>query len=182
MKDTSFTFNRQRGVVWVCDIERSSRLLNDNESVEAIEEYLPRLHWLAKVSASAADGNFVKWTGDGCGRPGDRCTRVSLSRRRGGDCRQDGGPGTQLSRRLRPAAHSAVRARRANRSSDGLPAFAILERASPFGFRSHQMLSVLLRSRHGFRTVPGDVRELLDLGKLVSIAVRQAGGPVFGSN
>ena len=65
MKDTSFTFNRQRGLVWVCDIERSSRLLNDNESVEAIEEYLPRLHWLAKVSASAADGNFVKWTGDG---------------------------------------------------------------------------------------------------------------------
>ena len=32
-------------------------------------------------------------------------------------------------------------------------------------FRSHQMLIVLLRSRHGFRTVPGDVRELLDLGK-----------------
>ena len=49
-------------------------------------------------------------------------------------------------------------------------------------FRSHQMLIALLRSRHGFRTVPGDVRELLDLGKLVSIAVRQAGGPVFGSN
>ena len=49
-------------------------------------------------------------------------------------------------------------------------------------FRSHQMLIVLLRSRHGFRTVPGDVRELSDLEKLVSIAVRQAGGPVFGSN
>ena len=32
-------------------------------------------------------------------------------------------------------------------------------------FRSHQMLIVLLRSRRGFRTVPGDVRELLDLGK-----------------
>ena len=49
-------------------------------------------------------------------------------------------------------------------------------------FRSHQMLIVLLRSRHGFRTVPGDVRELSDFEKLVSIAVRQAGGPVFGSN
>ena len=47
-------------------------------------------------------------------------------------------------------------------------------------FRSHQMLIDLLRSRHGSWTVPGDVRELLDLGKLVSIAVRQAGGPVFG--
>ena len=38
------------------------------------------------------------------------------------------------------------------------------------------MLIGLLRSRHGFRTVPGDVRELLDLRKLVSSAVRQAGG------
>ena len=49
-------------------------------------------------------------------------------------------------------------------------------------FRSHQMLIGLLRCRHGFRTVPGDVRELLDLRKLVSSAVRQAGGPVFGSD
>ena len=65
MKDTKFTFDRQRGVVWVCDIEKSSRFLNDNESVEAIEGYLPRLHWLAKVSANAAGGKFVKWTGDG---------------------------------------------------------------------------------------------------------------------
>ena len=47
-------------------------------------------------------------------------------------------------------------------------------------FRSHQMLIGLLRSRHGSWTVPGDVRELLDLGKLVSSAVRQAEGPVFG--
>ena len=47
-------------------------------------------------------------------------------------------------------------------------------------FRSHQMLIGLLRSRHGFRTVPGDARELLDLRKLVSSAVRQAGGLVFG--
>ena len=47
-------------------------------------------------------------------------------------------------------------------------------------FRSHQMLIGLLRSRHGSWTVPGDVRELLDLGKLVSSAVRQAGGPAPG--
>ena len=47
-------------------------------------------------------------------------------------------------------------------------------------FRSHQMLIGLLRSRHGSWTVPGDVRELLYLGKLVSSAVRQAEGPVFG--
>ena len=65
MKDTSFTFSRHRGVVWVCDIEKSSRFLNDNESAEVIEEYLPRLHWLARVAANAADAEFVKWTGDG---------------------------------------------------------------------------------------------------------------------
>ena len=53
-------------------------------------------------------------------------------------------------------------------------------RANPTAFRSHQMLIGLLRSRHGSWTVPGDVRELLDVGKLVSSAVRQAGGPVFG--
>ena len=47
-------------------------------------------------------------------------------------------------------------------------------------FRSHQMLIGLLRSRHGSWTVPGDVRELLGLGKLVSSAVRQAGGPALG--
>ena len=65
MKDTSFTFSRHRGVVWVCDIEKSSRFLNDNESAEVIEEYLPRLHWLARVAANAADAEFIKWTGDG---------------------------------------------------------------------------------------------------------------------
>ena len=65
MKETSFTFDRGRGVVWVCDIQKSSRFLNDNESVRAIEEYLPRLHWLGKVAVTAAGGHFVKWTGDG---------------------------------------------------------------------------------------------------------------------
>ena len=71
-------------------------------------------------------------------------------------------------RRVKPIGHS-------RRSRNWTKGFSLC-------FRSHQMLIVLLRSRHGFRTVPGDVRELLDLGKLVSIAVRQAGGPVFGSN
>lgn len=65
MKEKSFTFSRERGVVWVCDIRNSSKYLNDNESARAIEEFLPRLHWLSKVAVRAAGGQFVKWTGDG---------------------------------------------------------------------------------------------------------------------
>lgn len=65
MKETSFTFRRGRGVVWVCDIHNSSKFLNKNESVEAMEEYFQRLHWLGRVAVNAAGGQFVKWTGDG---------------------------------------------------------------------------------------------------------------------
>ena len=72
----------------------------------------------------------------------------------------------ELSERLRATAHCSRR--------------RIMARASPLCFRSHQMLIGLLRSRHGSWTVPGDVRELLDLEKLVSSAVRQAGGPALG--
>ena len=65
MKEGRFSFERGRGVVWVCDVESSSKHLNDDESVSAMEEFLPRLHWLGKVAVSAAGGCFVKWTGDG---------------------------------------------------------------------------------------------------------------------
>ena len=64
-EETSFSFDRGRGLVWVCDIENSSGLLNDNESVSAMEEYLPRLHWLGRIAINAAAGRFIKWTGDG---------------------------------------------------------------------------------------------------------------------
>ena len=46
-----------------------------------------------------------------------------------------------------------------------VPCLKIHEEGFSLCFRSHQMLIALLRSRHGFRTVPCDVRELLDLGK-----------------
>ena len=65
MQEPNFSFDRGRGVVWVCDIENSSKFLNDNKSVQAIEDYLPRLHWLGRVAVSAAEGHFIKWTGDG---------------------------------------------------------------------------------------------------------------------
>ena len=65
MKNSRFTFERGQGVVWVCDIENSSKYLNNNESVQDIETFLPRLHWMGKAAVSAAGGQFVKWTGDG---------------------------------------------------------------------------------------------------------------------
>ena len=65
MKEGRFSFERGRGVVWVCDVESSSKHLNDDKSVSAMEEFLPRLHWLGKVAVSAAGGCFLKWTGDG---------------------------------------------------------------------------------------------------------------------
>jgi class 3 adenylate cyclase len=60
-----FEFSRSRGVVWVCDIEGSSQFLNDNASAGDLEEYLPRLHWMASNLVAAAGGKFIKWTGDG---------------------------------------------------------------------------------------------------------------------
>ena len=64
-EETSFAFDRDRGMVWVCDIENSTKFLNDNDSALAIEEFLPRLHWLGRIAINAAGGHFIKWTGDG---------------------------------------------------------------------------------------------------------------------
>ena len=65
MKETKFSFERGRGVVWVCDVANSSKYLNDDEAVITMEGFLPRLHWVAKLAVNAAGGQFVKWTGDG---------------------------------------------------------------------------------------------------------------------
>jgi class 3 adenylate cyclase len=64
-KDVPFIFRRARGIVWVCDIADSTKYLNDDETVAAIEEFLPRFYWLARVMVRAAGGEFIKWTGDG---------------------------------------------------------------------------------------------------------------------
>src|SRR5512145_1616152 len=65
MSSNSFNFKRARGIVWVCDVENSSRYLNNDETASLIEEYLPRLHWVARRIATSAGGEFIKWTGDG---------------------------------------------------------------------------------------------------------------------
>ena len=65
MGDHDFAFARGRGVVWVCDIEASSKLLNDNKLADSVEAFLPRFHWLARIAVDASGGEFMKWTGDG---------------------------------------------------------------------------------------------------------------------
>lgn len=65
MTQINFRFRRSRGIVWVCDIVSSSSYLNDDDSVDALEEFLPRFHWFSNVVVTAAGGKFIKWTGDG---------------------------------------------------------------------------------------------------------------------
>lgn len=65
MLNNNFSFNRSRGIIWVCDVENSSNFLNNNETADFIEEYLPRLHWIARKIAESTGGKFIKWTGDG---------------------------------------------------------------------------------------------------------------------
>jgi class 3 adenylate cyclase len=56
---------RSRGIVWVCDIQSSSKYLNNDESAEALEKFLQRFLFLSIIFVEAAGGKFVKWTGDG---------------------------------------------------------------------------------------------------------------------
>jgi len=49
----------------VCDIESSSKYLNNNESAEGLETFLQRFLFLSMIFVEAAGGTFVKWTGDG---------------------------------------------------------------------------------------------------------------------
>lgn len=56
---------RARGIVWVCDLQSSSKYLNNDESAEALEKFLQRFLFLSIVFVEAAGGKFIKWTGDG---------------------------------------------------------------------------------------------------------------------
>lgn len=64
-KDRVFSFSRKRGVVWVCDLVGSSRYLNEDDSAQDLEDFLPRLYRTAAIMVEAAGGEFIKWTGDG---------------------------------------------------------------------------------------------------------------------
>lgn len=58
-------FRRAKGIVWVCDLAKSSSYLNSNELVDSIEEYIPRLYFVSKLIVESYGGQFLKWTGDG---------------------------------------------------------------------------------------------------------------------
>lgn len=60
-----FIFNRSRGIVWVCDVQDSTKLLNDDRTVDNLEQFFPRLYWVGKQVVESANGLFTKWTGDG---------------------------------------------------------------------------------------------------------------------
>lgn len=60
-----FKFQRSRGIVWVCDIEASSKYLNSSQWVTQLEDFLPRFYWVSSIIVESAGGKFLKWTGDG---------------------------------------------------------------------------------------------------------------------
>lgn len=62
---TPINFRRAKGIVWVCDLAKSSSYLNSNDSVDEIEEYIPRLYYVSKLIVESYGGVFLKWTGDG---------------------------------------------------------------------------------------------------------------------
>ena len=65
MVSPHYDARRSRGLVWVCDVAGSSRLLNRNETATATEEFLQRFLYLSLLAVNSAGGTFVKWTGDG---------------------------------------------------------------------------------------------------------------------
>lgn len=66
MKDIApFKFKRTKGIVWVCDLAKSSSYLNDNESVDEIESFIPRFYYISKIVVESFGGKYLKWTGDG---------------------------------------------------------------------------------------------------------------------
>jgi len=60
-----FDFDRSRGIIWVCDLSKSSSFLNDSELIDDIEVFLPRFHWTASILIKSLGGIFIDWTGDG---------------------------------------------------------------------------------------------------------------------
>lgn len=62
---TPFKFRRSKGIIWVCDLASSSSYLNNDDSVDQIEEFIPRLYYISKLIVESFGGVYLKWTGDG---------------------------------------------------------------------------------------------------------------------
>lgn len=59
------TSQRNRGLVWVCDIQNSTMYLNSDEKVDLFEEFIKRFYYLTCQITNAAGATHYKWTGDG---------------------------------------------------------------------------------------------------------------------
>ena len=64
-RTTCTTFYRKRALVWVCDIEKSSSILNDVDCINQAEEFLKRFFFLSSLLIRVTGGQVSKWTGDG---------------------------------------------------------------------------------------------------------------------
>ncbi len=62
---SSLSVARDRGVIWVCDISKSSSYINSDDLAEHIEAFLPRLHWASSLAIHSVHGELIQWTGDG---------------------------------------------------------------------------------------------------------------------
>jgi hypothetical protein len=62
---SSLSVARDRGLIWVCDISKSSSYINNDDLAEDFETFLPRLHWASSLAIDAVGGEFIQWTGDG---------------------------------------------------------------------------------------------------------------------
>jgi class 3 adenylate cyclase len=61
----ALTFIRKRTLVWVCDIEKSSTILNDIRYINEAEEFLKRFYALTSILVRVTGGIVYKGTGDG---------------------------------------------------------------------------------------------------------------------
>ncbi|HAX90897.1 MAG TPA: hypothetical protein DCY07_01630 [Rhodospirillaceae bacterium] len=64
-KNTNIHFIRKRTLVWVCDIEKSSSILNDINYTNEAEEFLKRFFFISAALLRLTGGTVTKWTGDG---------------------------------------------------------------------------------------------------------------------
>jgi hypothetical protein len=62
---SSLSVERDRGLIWVCDISKSSSYINNDDLAEDFETFLPRLHWASSLAIDSVGGEFIQWTGDG---------------------------------------------------------------------------------------------------------------------
>jgi len=64
-ESSTFDFHRSKGIVWVCDLARSSSYLNDNAFRGSSGNILAPTSFHITRGGSSRRWSFIKWTGDG---------------------------------------------------------------------------------------------------------------------